>query len=265
MKKFALLIFAMTGFVPFLSAQDRVFTYTYQSNVLTPQQREIEVYNTFHLQRQDFYRGYQSKVEFETGIAKNLQASLYLITNTATGFNLGGDSALGSATSFAIANEWKYKISDPVANAVGTAVYTEFELSGSEFEWENKLILDKKINRSTIAFNIVAELEYEKEVEDKILERGRAFNAEFYLGYAYYVGKGFNVGFEGRNINKHEDGEWERSNLFAGPVVSYFRNNFWVNLTVLPQIAAFKGRTVKHLDLEDHEKLEARLAFSFEL
>jgi hypothetical protein len=73
------------------------------------------------------------------------------------------------------------------------------------------------------------------------------------------------VGLEARNINIHQDGEWENANLFAGPVVSYFRDHFWVNLTVMPQITSFKGATYKGLDLQNYEKLEARLAFSFEL
>lgn len=247
------------------AAQDRIFTYTYQSNVLAPQEREIEVYNTFHFGRQNFYRAYQSKIEFETGIVKNLQASIYLITNTKTGYNLQHDSAISSASSFAIANEWKYKLSDPVANAIGSALYTEFELSKDEFEWENKIILDKKIGRNTFAFNVVGELERGKTTVNKLLQSEKVFNAKLFLGYAYYLGKGFNAGFEARNINTREDNEWGNSNLYAGPVVSYFRNNFWVNLTVMPQIRSFRGATYKGLDLQNYEKLEARLAFSFEL
>lgn len=247
------------------TAQDRVFTYTYQSNVLTPQEREIEVYNTFHFGRQDFYRAYQSKIEFETGIIKNLQASVYLIANTKTGYNLKSDSAISSSSSFAIANEWKYKLSDPVANAIGSALYTEFQLSEDEFEWENKIILDKKIGRNTLAFNILGELERGKTTVNKQLQSEKVFNAELFFGYAYYLGKGFNAGFEARNINTREEGEWRNANLYAGPVVSYFRDRFWVNLTVMPQISSFRGATYKGLDLQNYEKLEARLAFSFEL
>ncbi len=265
MKKLTFVLFVLTAVVSVATAQDRVFTYTYQSNVLSPQEREIEVYNTLYLGRQDFYRAYQSKIEFETGIVKNLQASLYLITNTATGYNLKNDSAISSSSSFAIANEWKYKISDPVANAVGSAIYTEFELSNDEFDWENKIILDKKIGRNTFAFNLVGELETGKKTVNKHLVSEKEFKAELFFGYAYYIGKGFNVGLEARNINIHQDGEWENANLFAGPVVSYFRDHFWVNLTVMPQITSFKGATYKGLDLQNYEKLEARLAFSFEL
>lgn len=265
MKKIVLTFLSIVLFVSFVSAQDRIFNYTYQSNVLTPQQREIEVFNTFHFQREDFYRAYQSKIEFETGIAKNLQSSFYLIMNTATGYNLGNDSSLSSASSFAVSNEWKYKITDPVANAVGSALYTEFEFSKDEFEWENKIILDKKIGRNTFALNIVGTFESEKELEEKELENEKEYEAELDFGYAYYLGKGFNLGIEARNLNKIEEGEWEFSTLFAGPVISYFRDNFWVNLTVLPQITAFKGANFEGLELDDHEKLETKLSFSFEL
>lgn len=261
-------LWILTGLVliPSLSkAQDRLFNYTYQSSVMSTKEQELEVYNTFSLGKQDFYRAYQSKLEFETGIARHLQASFYLITQTGTGYNLNKDSALSSATSFAVANEWKYQISDPVANAIGSALYTEFGLSKDAFAWENKIILDKKLGRSTLALNLVGELESGKILIGRQLARSHAFNAELHAGYAYQVAEGWNLGLEARNINTRSEGRWLASNVFAGPVVCYFRDEFRVNLTIMPQLHSFAGATQNGLDLDRFTKWESRLSFSFDL
>ncbi|MCL6524570.1 MAG: hypothetical protein K6T34_07890 [Thermoflavifilum sp.] len=265
MKKSIFILLTFSAFVAPALAQDRIFTYTYQSNVLTPKEREIEIWNTFHFRRENFYRAFQNKVEYETGIARNLQSAFYFIVNTSNGYNLNQDSSLSSSTSISFANEWKWKLSDPVANAIGSALYTEIELSKDEFEWENKIILDKKIGRNTMALNLVGTYENEKELEAKLLENEKVFKGEFDFGYAYFLGKGFNIGFELRNVNRIEHGNLEYSTFFAGPVFSYFREGFWINLTILPQIKAFKGATDNELELKHHEKIETRLMFSFAL
>lgn len=265
MKKTFLLSSLLLTLCTLLRAQDRLFTYTYQSNVLAPQERELEAYTTFSLGKLDLYRDYESKLEFETGIARNLQASFYLIHEASTGFNLNQDSALSSSVSFTLANEWKYKLSDPVAQAIGTAVYTEFEVSPDAFGWENKLILDKDLGKSTLALNLVGEWVFGKQVIDKHLQPTREFNAEVHFGYAYQLNPNWHLGLEARNINRRSKGSWEASNLFAGPVVSYFRDGFWVNVTVLPQLHAFTGRTSHDLDLDRFTKWESRLAISFDL
>ena len=265
MKTYVMLFMGMVLLPSLAKAQDRVFNYTYQSNVMSTKEQELEAYNTFSLGKQDFYRGYQSKLEFETGIARHLQASFYLITETATGYNLNQDSALSSESSFAVANEWKYQLSDPAANAVGSALYTEFELSREAFSWENKIILDKKMGRSTLALNLVGELESGKILIGKLLARSRAFNAEVHAGYAYRIAEGWDLGLEARNINSRSEGSWIASNLFAGPMVCYYRDEFRANLTVMPQLHSFAGATRNGLDLDRFTKWESRLTFSFDL
>ncbi len=265
MKRIIFISVVIMASVSFAKAQDRIFTYTYQSNVLSPQEREIEVWNTFGTGRQDFYRGYENKIEFETGIAKNLQAAFYFKVKATTGYNMSNDSSMSSSTSIAFSNEWKYKLSDPVANAIGSALYTELELSQDGVETENKIILDKKLGRNTFALNLVGTYEVVKTTAGKLLKNEKEFKAEFDFGYAYYLGKGFNLGLEAQSLSKHEYGEWKYSALYAGPVLSYSRDKFWINLTVMPQITAFKGATYKNLVLDDQQKLNTRLVFSFAL
>ncbi len=59
-------------------AQDRVFTYTYQSPVLNKGQKEIEVWTTLRGGRNDYFRGIDHRLEFEIGLGKRLQTAFYL-------------------------------------------------------------------------------------------------------------------------------------------------------------------------------------------
>ncbi len=62
------------------------------------------------------------------------------------------------------------------------------------------------------------------------------------------------------NQNQIAESQWESSVLLFGPSFSYYTNGFWVNLAFMPQIANFKGGG---LELNDHERLQSRLIFSY--
>ncbi len=84
---------------------------------------------------------------------------------------------------------------------------------------------------------------------------------EFNYALMFKPTTSFGLGVEFRNHNViNEEKVWENSAFFAGPVLSYSTKNFWINLTVLPQISNFKGNG---LDLHDHEKFNTRLLFSY--
>jgi hypothetical protein len=258
-------------------SQDRLFTYTYQSTVLNKGQREIEVWNTFHWGRADYYRSFRNRIEFEVGLSNRLQTSFYLNTSTETaletsitqqGSAVVAASELVSDHEFSFSNEWKYKMSDPVANGIGSALYGELEISGSEVELEAKIILDKKIGRAMHALNLVVEPEFESEIEDGEVEQEIEFSFEAAYGLMYNLNKSWNIGFELRDLNKSsEDKGWEYSTLFGGPGFSYVAGNFWVNFTAMPQIAGiYHGSKTAFTDgkeLDEHEKLETRLMFSY--
>jgi hypothetical protein len=252
-------------------SQDRVFTYTYQSGVLNPGQREIEVWNTLRSGRSEFYRALDSRIEFEFGIAKNLQVAFYLNSSAISEANVSGNFIdINSVTEWSFSNEWKYKLSDPVANSIGSALYAEIGVSPREFELEAKLILDKKIGRTTHALNLVAEPEWETEVEEESdgvfeIENEFEFKFEFDYGLSYNINNSWNIGLEARNVNEVEEGEWETSVLFAGPGFSYVKGPIWINLTILPQVTGLKYENSDDSGtiLEGHEKLETRLLFSY--
>lgn len=241
-------------------AQDRIFNYTYQSGVLNVGQREIEPWTTFRWGRKNFYRAYDQRIEFELGVAKNLQTAFYL---NAKYVAQNKDSLMQKETEFSLSNEWKYKISDPVADPVGFALYQEIKIAPSEVELESKLIFDKRIGPSIVAFNAVGAVEFENEVKKGKDRSEHEFELEADIGWSYQINRGLYLGIEVRNHNEIVEGEWEHSALFAGPTLSYTRDNFWVNITVMPQLAGLKGSTYKGLVLDEHERLETRLIFSY--
>lgn len=247
-------------------AQDRVFTYTYQSNVLNKGQKELEVWTTLGTGRQDYYRGLKHSLEFEIGLGGNLQTSFYLNYGYSKGISSeNGVEFLNSGNSYSFANEWKLKLSDPVANKLGSAIYFEYVLAPGETELEGKIIFDKQSGRFLNAFNLVGELEFEKEFEldgnEMEPENEMEFKLEWNYGWSYKINEHWNAGLELKNENIFKKGELEYSILSAGPALSYSTSGFWINFGLMPQIANLKGGG---RELIEHDGLQARLIFSYE-
>lgn len=260
---FAILSLIITGTA--LNAQDRIFTYTYQSGVLDSRQREIEIWNTFRTGKKEFSNRLDTRAEFETGLGSNVQTSFYInYTSISSQKETNGVRFLESESEFSFSNEWKYKISDPVANPIGFALYGEYAIGTSEHEIETKFILDKKLKNLTLAFNLTGEIEYEKEIEDNIPEWKVTKKSDATFSAGYELSPHFHLTFESECRNRFTD-KLKSSVLFAGPGFSYFTDKFWANFTVMPQIKAFKGATQNGLDLENYDKFELRLIFSYAL
>ncbi len=95
---------------------------------------------------------------------------------------------------------------------------------------------------------------------------------EVVLGATYQLNKRIYAGVEMRNHNAFMndaatgDLKYAYSSLYAGPVISYTAESWWVTLTVLPQLPALsKADGGSILVLDDGEKLNARLLFSFHI
>lgn len=106
-----------------------------------------------------------------------------------------------TSSGMSISNEWKYKLTDPVADPVGFAIYGEWGLGLDEFELEGKLIFDKKINNIFLALNTVIEKEWETEIENGEEEIKSELLYEFDFGCSYLATPNFSYGIELRNHN----------------------------------------------------------------
>lgn len=263
MKKILVLSMLVLSFSAF--AQDRLFTYTYQSNVLNRGQKELEVWTTLKTGRTDFYNAFNHRLEFEVGLGGNLQTSFYLNYGYSKGIETdNGIQSLVSGTSYSFSNEWKWKLSDPVVDPIGSALYLEYGLGTDETELEAKLILDKQLGKSTHAVNIVGEYELEREFEtvgnNVVVKSEGEYKLEFNYGYSYKLNKNLALGVEVMNQNTISEGNWEYSTLSAGPTLSCNFQGFWVNLTCLPQLTNLK---TGDLEFHDSQKVQNRLIFSY--
>lgn len=255
--------------------QDRIFTYTYQSNTLAPGQKELEIWTTLRTGREGFYRSLDNRFEFEVGIAKNLQTAFYLNSfQTAQEVRLADNLAnetvsIEKSIGWSFSNEWKLKLSDPVGNVIGSALYGEFTIAPTETELEFKLILDKKTGPFFHALNLESELEFETELEEENgeieVETEEKTKFKLVYGIARNVGQHWHVGLESFLKAGQAKDPMDYLVLFAGPGCSYSKGSFWLNLTVMPQLAGLLHPTdgASGLYLEKEEKLQTRLMFSY--
>lgn len=252
--------------LPFLSgAQDRIFNYTYQSTVLNKGQREVEVWNTLRTGRDDFYARLDHRTEFEIGLGGRLQTAFYLnlTSQTKSTEEFGGKSTT-TENEISFSNEFKLKLLDPVANPLGMALYGEYGIGSNELELEGKLILDKKFNNLTVAGNAAYEREFAPfYTAGNKLEWEKENKLHYNLAFGYALGPKFHITQENAFNNVYVNNELEHSALYSGLGASYASDNFWINFTVMPQIKSFKGETGNNLNLNEYEKAQLRLLFSF--
>lgn len=270
-----LILLVFLVYPKFLNAQDRIFTYTYQTNTLAPGQKELEIWTTLRSGRDGFYRSLDNRFEFEVGIARNLQTAFYL-NSFQTAKEVRFEDLLGNeiasiekSIGWSFSNEWKLKLSDPVGHVLGTALYGEYTISPDEAELEFKIILDKKTGKIFQALNLVSEIEFEKEVEVEnnfsALETETSTKLKLVYGIARSFGTNWHVGVESFVKAGTEKEFMDYVVAYAGPGFSYSKGSFWLNLTAMPQITALKQpqETPSGLYLKNEEKLQTRLMFSY--
>jgi hypothetical protein len=261
----ALAAIVLTTFPRGAAANERHFTFTYESGTLPEQAKELEVWTTPRLGRGRFFAQFDQRLEFEVGITDRLMTAFYL------NFSSTNQTVFDPATmtkqrqqSFdfgGVSSEWKYKLSDPVADAFGFALYGELLVAPTETELETKLIFDKQVGDFLLAANLVSEIDLEL---TNVKETEPEFKFEADVAAGYRVRPGVFLGLEARSETLVEEEELVNSALFVGPVLAYATKGWWAAFTVTPQLPALKSEAGSR-DLIDHEALTARLLFSFHL
>jgi hypothetical protein len=253
-----LMLGALLLAVPALAqAGDRHFIYNYESGVLGAGEREIETYSTYRFGQQTFYSALDYNLEFETGLGGGAQTSLYLNFTQELGQDPNDRSEVVTHGPVldGISNEWKFKLTDAVADGVGLGLYIEPEFEPDDFELEMKVIVDKKMGNFLATFNLLGEPAFDYADTDS------SFLLRPSVGLGYFLSDKFFVGIESMDENFY-DKDPMRSVFSLGPVVEYSETNWWVALTFLPQLASIGSST---LDLTDSQKDQIRVATSFSL
>ncbi len=243
-------------------ASQRHFAYTYESGVLNPGSAELEPWTTFRHGRSSYYSAFDQRLELELGLAENLQTSLYWNFSSVT-----ADTGVIRSTRFegqGVSSEWKYKLSDPMADAIGSALYVEGTASTDSAEIEGKLILDKHSGPWLVALNLVGDHEWNWSQRGRTL---REAGLEIDLAAGYLVTDAFSAGIEAVSVNEFEDAdELESAVIYAGPALSFSRDSWWFSVSFTPQLGALKGASGgSWLDLDHQERLQARAVMGFHI
>ena len=217
-------------------AQDRYFGYTYTSDVLWKGNIDIELWHTSRFGHQnEYFHAIDQQGEVEIGLGKNFQTALYFNRFTVT--KIDSNNAAFHTSEMGLANEWKWKMTNPYNSFLGSALYSEWGLKGDELDLETKLILDKSFGRHLIALNLVWEF------SQAIIKTNNSFRfklvetpMEMDLGYLYNIHRDFGIGVEMRSSNLIQKGDWKNSLFFGGLTLNYRSEKWFLILGGLKQI-----------------------------
>lgn len=245
-------------------ANERRFTHAYETAVLAPGVKELEMSEEAKLGRSEAYVGLKHRFELEFGVVKNLQSSIYVNLESTL---KGARSIKESELNWTLASEWKWKLLDAVADPVGLGLYGEFTVGYREIELEAKVLLDKRVGPWHAVFNAVGEHEWELTAGAPNLEN----KLEGDLGLIYNFNPRLSAGLElfGHSIFSGEEG-YEGTAFYVGPAVTYATEAFWITGSFMPQFAGLQGDEAQEeglsgLELSHHERFNARLMMGFHI
>jgi hypothetical protein len=221
-------------------ADERKFTYSYESKVLPQGTWEFEQWATLRTRvEQGHVQVWQFREEIEYGLTDRLTTALYLNWEYEAIRGVNGVENEHEVEFETVSSEWKYKVLDAAADPVGLLLYAEVAVGSEEQELEFKLIVDKQIGAFRLAYNYVVEFEREEEEEpngEKEWEKESAILHTF--GISYQANPNFAVGAEAFFHQAFEGTFKEQEHLafFVGPNIHVATHGWWATLTVLRQI-----------------------------
>ena len=233
---FALLLLGATLLAGTATADNKLFTYTYEPETEPKGDWEIEQSITARLLRnsavgQNNYQRWQFRTEVEHGFTDRYTASLYInhdyerFTDTETGITAGNNRWTG------VSFENRYLVLDPAQNPVGFTLYLEPTYDGKNAELEQKIILGQRHGNWKWAVNLTHATEWADNF------RKTEGELEVSAGLAYQLTHRWSFGLEVRDHNElPEYREWQNTAIFLGPAISYHRQKWWATLSVMPQI-----------------------------
>ena len=227
-----------------LRADDRRFTYTYETTTSPKGAVEVETWVTWKAKRGEGGNSNQFdfRHEWEYGITDRLQLGLYL-----SDWSIKEDDGH-------IKSDWKnvgveviYQLSNPNTDALGSALYGEVKLGDELFVLEGKLLLQKNFGKWIVAYNATVEAEWE----------GRGFHEQVgelknSIGVSYEFSPKFSLGAELFHEVAFEDWDEQGENaVYVGPNASFRFGRAFATATVLFQTTG----------IADEPDVQSRLIF----
>lgn len=245
-------------------AAERHFGFNYESSVLAPGAAEASPWSTARVGRDLYYSALEARLGMSLGLTRHLEGALYWnVTSVAEDIVLPGASLPSRLTSTelrSMSGQLKYRLSDPVADALGSALFVEGSYGPLQASFEGRLILDKQLGSLLLVGNAYGGI-----LEDMYVRLRSIGSFGATLGAGYFATPSFVPGIELRSDNVFT-GEFERSVLYAGPSLSWIGERCWFTAAVEPQLVALKGATSgKHVDLDQNEYVQVRLLFGLRL
>ncbi|MEZ6191484.1 MAG: hypothetical protein R3C45_09370 [Phycisphaerales bacterium] len=230
-------------------ADNRKFTYSYETTTMPKGHAEYEQWVTWKTHKEsdpDFDR-FDFRHEIEWGVTDQFQLAVYVSDWRYE----DGASVSDDGTDWRnVAVEGIYSLSDPTADAFGSAVYGEVKWGDELFVLEAKILLQKNVGSWVFAYNGTVEAEWES--EDYNEEVGVFENT---VGVSYQFSPKFSAGVEALHEIEYENwSDWGDDVVYAGPVISTSSDGWWLTVTQMFQLT----------DLEGEPDFQTRLIMGFD-
>ena len=260
-----LLVAVLAALTRTAHADERFFTYVYESEVLPKGKWEFEQWLTYRKGFPDGDRNFNQHLwdfreEIEYGVTERLSAAMYLnFRNNQFVARTAGFQDTSEFSFNGVSAEFKYQLLNPNKQPVGLALYFEPTYNGNEQELEYKVLLSKNLGDNWV---LAANAVYEQEWGHEGGMTEREATLEFTAGAAYRLTPHWAVGLEGRYHSVYEGfglDDHLGTGWFVGPNVHYGSSKWWATLTLLPQVAG--NPSDGGINRTEHQTFETRLIF----
>jgi hypothetical protein len=236
------------------SAQDAHFGFVEEVRATEKGEFEFEQLATWKSYKNDEGKRvnrFEFREEFDYGLTDRLRLGVVL---PEWHFTTGPKDDRDGPRWDAIGTELRYKISDPVKDAIGSAVLTEVSIGEDEFKLEGTGILQKNVGKWQFAYNLTLEAKWATDAagerySDAQGEIANRLAADYEFTPKWFVG--------GELVHEIPMPQWEateKSNLFIGPDISSHHEGWAVTVAALwlvsggPDEADVQVRTLFEFD-----------------
>jgi hypothetical protein len=232
----ALVIFCLGSAPMLVRADDRKFTFVYESTTMPAGEVEYEQWVTWktHKDNDAKFDRFEFRHELEFGVTDRFQVALYFADwRYQDGESVSNDRAEYRDS----AVELVYALTNPGTDFMGSAIYGEFKGGDELMELEAKVILEKICGSWTIAYNATVAAEWEGQDYDE--DTGEFQQT---LGASYGVSAQWSVGAE--LLHEIEIADWKDPQpdvVYVGPNVAYRSKGWWATVTPLFQVSSREG------------------------